>query len=142
MYLLDINIWLALTFDAHEHHHHAGIWFDTNAEKGCAFCRLTQMGFLRIATNRGIFGEDTLTLQDAWYYSEMLLNDYRIDFYNEPVGTEHFWKLFTSGKEYSPKVWNDAYLAAFTRAGDFHLVSFDRGFHKYSDLKMTILNCS
>ena len=49
--LPDINVWLALTFDSHIHHAAAKAWFDPLSDEVCYFCRLTQQGFLRLATN-------------------------------------------------------------------------------------------
>ena len=53
--LPDINVWLALTFDSHVHHRIAKNWFDGLTDEVCYFCRLTQQGFLRLASNRQVF---------------------------------------------------------------------------------------
>jgi toxin-antitoxin system PIN domain toxin len=67
MHLPDVNVWLALTFDSHIHHPPAKAWFDNLAnDTVCHFCRLTQQGFLRLATNRRVFGKHALTLPKAW----------------------------------------------------------------------------
>jgi len=52
MYLLDINVWMAIAFNQHQKHTSARTWFDGwPAGSRCYFCRYTQMGFLRLATN-------------------------------------------------------------------------------------------
>jgi predicted nucleic acid-binding protein len=62
MFLPDVNVWLALTFDSHIHHPAAKAWFDALSNDAIAyFCRLTQQGYLRLATNATVFGPDTLT---------------------------------------------------------------------------------
>jgi hypothetical protein len=67
MLLPDINVWLALTFDSHVHHPAAKTWFDNLPADAVGFlCRLTQMGYLRLASNRRVFGKHALTLPDAW----------------------------------------------------------------------------
>jgi predicted nucleic acid-binding protein len=43
------------------------------------------------------------------------------------------------GETYSPKIWNDAYLAAYALAAGLSLVTFDRGFAGYEELDHTIL---
>ena len=139
MFLPYINVWLALTFEVHQHYQYAKDWFDQNSETGIVFCRFTQAGFLRLATNSAIFKDEALTLAEAWSIYDFLTGDQRIDFSNEPLGTEHLWREMTMRNAYSPKVWNDAYLAAFTRAGDFNLVTFDRGFVQYKKLSCTFL---
>lgn len=66
MLLPDVNVWLALAFNAHLHHPLAKQWFDALSTDICFFCRLTQQGFLRLATNPSVFSSDALTLTDAW----------------------------------------------------------------------------
>ena len=62
----DVNVWLALTFDSHVHHPAAKTWFDgLPAGAVCFFCRFTQQGFLRLASNPSVFGKDALTMPDA-----------------------------------------------------------------------------
>ena len=49
------------------------------------------------------------------------------------------WKRKTSeGETHSPKVWSDAYLAAFAEAAGIGMVSFDKGFRKFDGLVLTI----
>lgn len=66
MLLLDVNVWLALAFDGHAHYPAAKQWFDGLSDQVCYFCRLTQQGFLRLATNPSVFGKNAVTLPDAW----------------------------------------------------------------------------
>ena len=65
MHLPDINVWLALAFEVHVHHWRAVEWLGRAATGSCAFCRLTQQGFLRLATNPSVFGDEALTLKRA-----------------------------------------------------------------------------
>jgi len=46
--LPDINAWVALASDRHVHHGLARDWFTAMRGAGTAFCRVTQMGFLRL----------------------------------------------------------------------------------------------
>src|SRR3954469_17930456 len=73
MYLPDINVWLALTFDSHVHHPSAKMWFDGLTNNAfCLFRRLTQQGFLRLATNPSVFGKDAVPLPKAWQLYDTL----------------------------------------------------------------------
>lgn len=140
MHLPDVNVWLALTFDSHVHHPIAKAWFD-NLPSGavCLFCRLTQQGFLRLASNKTVFGAHTLTLPDAWQKYDTFLNDPRVAFSEEPADLETNWRAFTQSQTFSPHVWNDAYLAAFALAGKLELITFDKGFKKYTNVTCIIL---
>jgi uncharacterized protein len=140
MLLPDINVWLALTFDSHIHHPAAKSWFDgLPNDTVCCFCRLTQQGFLRLATNRSVFGKDAVTLPDAWQLYDLFLSDPRISFAEEPAQIETHWRTYTQSRSFSPQVWNDAYLAAFALAGGLELVTFDRGFAQYQNVSSIIL---
>jgi uncharacterized protein len=139
MFLPDINVWLALAFDFHSHHVAANAWYEGSSEP-CAFCRLTQQGFLRLATNPMVFKEDAVSLKHAWRLYDEILSDPRITFANEPEGLDAFWRAYTQRRSFSPNVWNDAYLAAFARAASFEVVTFDKGFAHYKSLKCKILS--
>jgi toxin-antitoxin system PIN domain toxin len=141
MHLLDINVWLALTFDAHVHHPVAKTWFDgLSSDAVCFFCRLTQQGFLRLASNRSVFAKHALTLPDAWQKYDLFLSDPRVAFAEEPADLENHWRIFTQSQSFSPQVWNDAYLAAFALAGNLVLVTFDKAFAQYPNVRCTILS--
>ena len=68
-----------------------------------------------------------------------MLSDIRVVFAEEPEELEIAWRSLTPGNLYSPNVWADAYLAAFAKTTDLEVVTFDRGFIQYRDLKCTIL---
>ena len=140
MLLPDVNVWLALTFDSHVHHPVAKLWFDGLSNDVCFFCRLTQQGCLRLATNASVFGKNAVTLSEAWQEFDLFLNDPRVSFADEAVDLESLWRGDTPHRSFSPKVWNDAFLAAFARAAGHELVTFDKGFAQYSGLSCTILS--
>lgn len=139
MHLLDVNVWLALAFESHQHHPRAAEWFALAQPGSCCFCRLTQQGFLRLATMPKIMSPQALTLTEAWQAYDDLYNDPRVVFADEPSGIESIWRSHTQQNRYSPKVWNDAYLAAFAQAADFEMVTFDQGFAQYKSLRRTLL---
>jgi toxin-antitoxin system PIN domain toxin len=124
MHLLDVNTWLALTFDSHVHHPSAKAWFDAQPSSAvCAFCRLTQMGFLRLATNPSVFGKDAVSMAEAWQKYAIFLSDPRVSYAEEPVMLEIQWRAFTQAftqaQAFSPKVWNDAYSGCVRPGGWF-----------------------
>jgi predicted nucleic acid-binding protein len=53
--LPDVNVWIAIAANRHEHHATARQWFDTVSVPVC-FCRITQMLFLRLLTNAKVTG--------------------------------------------------------------------------------------
>jgi toxin-antitoxin system PIN domain toxin len=142
MYLLDINVWLALTFDSHIQYSSAKTWFDgLPADVLCFFCRLTQQGFLRLASNRSVFGK--APAETRFFRKNRVstfLSDPRVAYAEESAGLENHWRVFTQGHSFSPQVWNDCYLAAFALEGNLELVTFDKGFMHYANVSCTILS--
>ena len=131
MFLPDINVWVAMTFDSHVHHPSAKLWFDGITDERIYFCRTSQLGFLRLATNRKVVGKHALTLQGAWRKYDVYLSDPRIKFATEPGGIEAILRGLTGTAIVAPNLWNDAYLAAFALAADYEMVTFDQGFRQF-----------
>lgn len=138
--LPDINVWLALTFSSHIHHASAKAWFNgLNVGDCCYFCRLTQEGYLRLATNSKVFGADAVTLAKACELFDALAQDPRVAFAEEPAGLEMQWRAFTQSRQFATNVWSDAYLAAFALTAGFEVITFDQDFSNYTNLTSRIL---
>lgn len=139
MHLLDINVWLGMAFKRHTNHVSASGWFHSIGPARCYFCRMVQAGFLRLASSRQAMGAAAVTLADAWRAYDLLFADPNVAYAEEPEGIEPLWRALTQHQTYSPKVWNDAYLAAFAEAANFEIVTFDQGFRRYTNVRCTIL---
>ena len=137
--LPDINVWIALAFEVHAQHAAACRWRAAADDEALVFCRMTQQGFLRLITNPAVLGQEALTLAKAWQLYDRLQALSYVTFLAEPAGIEPVWRQFTGRRRYSPKVWNDAYLAAFALRSGCRLVTFDRGFAQYDRAPCTIL---
>ena len=126
-YLPDINVWLALTAERHLHHGSARDWFE--AMDGTAlFCRVTQMGLLRLLCNPKVLEDDVLTATEAWDLYRALRTNPRVEFSIEPAGIEGTWERMTRDRSLGPATWTDLYLAAFAELRQARVVSFDRSF--------------
>jgi hypothetical protein len=135
--LLDVNVWLALAVAGHPHHDSAvKAWGEMNRP---AFCRITQLGFLRLLCNRPVMGADTLGPDDAWSAYAQLLAGGVARFIEEPEGIEANLKYILKGATAGRDFWTDAYLAAFAKSAGMRLVSFDTGFARIKDLEHLIL---
>jgi hypothetical protein len=126
--LPDINVWIALTSDLHTHHVSAKEWFSSLESRSAAFCRLTQMGFLRLISNPRVMGKDCVSQREAWKLYEQMSRDERVFFASEPAGVEEIWKPVSLSLLRGTNLWTDAYLAAFAQAHSWTLVTFDKGF--------------
>jgi len=125
----DINVWVALAYRGHQHHPAAASWFNQLTETA-GFCRVTQLGFLRLITHPTIMGDDVLSQKEAWKSYDKLAADSRVTFYFEPDELEDQLRLLTASSQSNAQQWPDAYLAAFARSADLTLVTFDRALAK------------
>lgn len=98
------------------------------------------MGFLRLATNRQVLPLDAVHMSEAWQAYDELLSDVRVVFAAEPDDVEAEWRSLTQLPTLSPKLWGDAYLAAFAQKFDLEVVTFDKGFARFKNLRHAILS--
>lgn len=143
MTLADHNFWLALVLSKHTHHPRAATWLESVTEEASlAFCRPTQQGLLRLLTTEAVlrpYGVPARKMAEAWRIHDALAADDRVTFLAEPAGVESGWRRLTAGGPASPKLWMDAYLAAFAEAAGCRLVTFDRGFLQFKGLDLVLL---
>ena len=129
---LDINVWLALSWGRHSHAEAAREWFEKREDERFLFCRFTQLGLLRLLTTPAVMGKDVQSMPRAWQAYDEWLTDERIAFLEEPAGLEHRFRSFARSPHAAPKLWADAYLAAFASSAGLRLVTFDKGFRSKS----------
>ena len=137
--LLDANVWLALAAEAHSHHEPARAYWEKRAAPVAAFCRITQMTFLRLLTNKTVMAGNVLPPSAAWTKVAEFLALPEVQFLSEPHGLEETWRAFAQTGRLSPNLWTDAYLAAFAKCAGLRLVTFDKGFSRFEDLNCLIL---
>ena len=128
-YLMDSNVWLALTWDQHPQHVSASRWYASIDDSKLLFCRFTMLGFLRLLTNQQVMGESTTTLADALQLYDRWRQDPRVELAPELSGTEALFRqaMAPHSRQSATKAVADSYLVGFAEAADAHLVTFDRG---------------
>jgi len=131
-FLPDVNVWLALASRRHVHNVIAAQWFQGIGGHEAAFCRITQMGFLRLLTNHHAMGVDVVGQVAAWQVYGELARDFRVRFVPEPLGLEERWQQFTQESRAATNLWTDAYIAALAQLRDLCVVSFDKAFNRRS----------
>lgn len=144
MVLCDSNVWLALALSKHVHHAAVRDWFEGVDEPASVlFCRATQQTFLRLLTNASVlgpYGNPPLSNREAWEAHRALLADDRIVLrVEEPVGLEPHWERLALRDTASPKLWMDAYLAAFALAGGYRMATTDAAFRQFPGLDLELL---
>jgi toxin-antitoxin system PIN domain toxin len=97
-YLPDVNVWIALAAERHTFHRAARHWFGNLQDEKLAFCRLTQLGFLRLLTNKQVRQEEVMRPDEAWEAYRLLRLDRRIGYSAEPYELPEEWQAFTQGR--------------------------------------------
>jgi len=85
MILADVGVWLAAVWGRHVHHPVIAQWFGKQTDD-LAFCRVTQMGLLRLLSNPAIMGDDAVDRSQAWRTFDQLRADERVLMADEPDG--------------------------------------------------------
>jgi uncharacterized protein len=124
----DLNVWLSLSHQAHVHHRVAVAWFELLADSDrLCFCRITQIGLLRLLTAKAIMNAEVLTPRQAWDVYDRWSEDDRIVFVHERTTREPLFRLSSRTNRSSAQYWTDSYLIAFAPTAGFQLATFDRG---------------
>lgn len=139
MKLLDVNVLLAAHRDDHPHFELGRGWLErvVGARSPFAVTDLVAGSFLRVATNRRIFSIPT-PVDNAFDYLRSLRGQpAHVDV---KPGPDHLGVLerVCHDADIAGDLVPDAQLAAIAIEYDCELVSFDRDFARFADLRWTI----
>lgn len=130
--LFDSNVWVALTFANHPHHSESkAALVHHTPERPAVFCRATEQSYLRLITTPKLIAHyraDGMTNSRAVKNLNDFLSQPRNVFLDEPTGTRELWLKFAARDTPSPKVWMDAYLAAFAISSNLTFTTLDSDF--------------
>jgi toxin-antitoxin system PIN domain toxin len=127
----DVNVWVALAVKEHIHHKTAVAWWDEDESDQIGFCRLTQLGLLRLLTTASAMGDRPRTNREAWKIYDAFYEDGRVLMLPELPAIDVLFRGHSDAPRPSPKVWSDCYLAAHAAASKATLITFDRAFSNY-----------
>ncbi|MBN1129794.1 MAG: VapC toxin family PIN domain ribonuclease [Chitinispirillaceae bacterium] len=123
VYLLDINVLIALAWPSHIHHAAARKWFAQKGAKGWATCPMTQCGFVRISANPKIIA-DAVSPHEAHTMLSAMTSHKGHTFWPDSIDLTHeqFNSLVIAGH----RQVTDAYLLLLAALKKGLLASFDR----------------
>jgi len=125
IFLLDVNVLVALTWPTHVHHFAARRWFDRGGGAAWATCPITQLGFLRVSSNPAAI-RDAVRPPEAVAVLEQLTKLPGHQFWPDDIpaiGAGPFQSLSLVGH----RQVTDAYLLALARQQGGRLATLDRG---------------
>jgi uncharacterized protein len=120
----DINVWVALAAIEHEHRPIARHWW-ASYKGSIAFCRLSQLGLLRLLTTAAFMDGKPLSNLQAFDVYDQFFEDSRVSFVSEVPEVERHFRRNSASNSPSSKLWADAWLLAFAQATGGTLVTFD-----------------
>jgi hypothetical protein len=125
--LADINVWLALSWGSHPHSASAWEWFRSLTDDEVLFCRLTQLGLLRLLNTDSVMGADCLTVKQAWAIYDRWMRDPKVEYRHEPAEVERLFRNASDRFAHTsaPRALGDCYLLGMSRATSATLVTFD-----------------
>jgi uncharacterized protein len=125
VYLLDINVLVALLWTNHEQHRSASDWFQSKQRSGWATCPLTQAGFVRISSNPRVFPDAPSPIK-AIEILKANLNHPNHRFWKDEVSFDQAVEPF-AGRFTGHQQTTDAYLFGLAVQKRGVLVTFDVG---------------
>jgi uncharacterized protein len=141
--LLDVNVCLALSLAGHQHHNQAIDWYNSlEGREAVIICRPVQLGMLRLLTTQAMtsaYSLKALSNAAAWQVLMGWMTRSNVIFQQESESIEAEWKNFATRSSASPKLWMDAYLAAFAKDADLTLVTTDKAFLQFKGCRVQLL---
>jgi uncharacterized protein len=132
--LPDLNVWLSLVDPLHQHHNRAKVYWHSESAPELAFCRITELGLLRLLTNNKVMRGAPLTAQQAWSAYRNFQQLPEVIFLGETGAEESQFISWTDSPAFTPHRWTDAWLAAIALRQGARLVSFDSDFRHFAGL--------
>jgi uncharacterized protein len=143
-YLADTNVWIALQFEKHPSHQIAVDFMEIRAEgTPIFFARIVEHSFLRLISTAAICrtysvpvhtNVQAVEILEGWHTQPHIRC---LD--TEPEGTRELWLELAAIPSASPKVWMDAYLAAFAIRAGLPFATLDSDFRKFEAAGLDLL---
>jgi len=139
--IADANVLFPLLVDRHVAHEAARRWWEDRSDDSVGLCLLTRIAVLRLLTNRVAMNGVPTTPEVALNAWQVLAADPRCIVVDvAPTSHENYFASMLAGRQPTPNLWADAWLAALARSLDHELVTFDRGFKSFAGIKLNLLN--
>lgn len=115
-------------------------WWNEQGDDEVGLCLPVRMSLLRLLSNRKVMGDSVQRPEAAWSAVEALAAQpcvVAIDV----VSPSHsvYWRRNVEGREPTPNLWTDAWLAALAQSLRSEMVTFDRGFRQFTELNLRLL---
>lgn len=138
--IADVNVFLPLLIPAHPAHGAAIRWFDAQSDGSVGWCLPVKLGVLRLLCNARVMGRDAQVPTRALDVWAALSTDPRLtEVVRVPADHDRHLRRLIDGREPSPNLWTDAWLAALAISLSCEVVTFDQGFQAFAGLSLRLL---
>lgn len=136
----DANVLFPLLVQGHAAHQVAMDWWRVQPDGSVGTCLLTRLAVLRLLSNRVAMNGNPVNPGDALGAWRQLADDPRsVHIDSEPATHDHQLASLVTGREPTPNLWTDAWLAALALSLDYEIITFDRGFKSFPGLRVRLL---
>jgi predicted nucleic acid-binding protein len=138
--IVDVNVLLPLLCEGHSFQASAYAWYDRRELDSVGWCLPVRLAILRHLSNERIMGSGVLRPEeslDAW--EQLALDERLFEVSAIPPSLEDCLRSNVVGRQASPKLWTDAWLAALAETLGYEMVTYDRGFRKFSLTSLRLL---
>lgn len=104
------------------------------------FCRITELGLLRLLTNVHVMGAEVWAPLAAWEVYDVIRSDSRILFLSQQIGFSEQWSMVRGQLSGGTNTVTDAYLAVFAKHANATVVTFDRGFKAVGGCEVLVIS--
>ena len=129
--LADVNVLFATVVAGHLHHTVAWQWWERCADHSVALCWPTRLAVLRLLSNPKAMDNRAVSPGAALAAWDSLALDPRTFWCDPTSGHEAIFRRYVAGRQASPNLWTDAWLAAHAESQGLRLTSFDAGFRAF-----------
>ena len=138
--IADANVLFPLLVQGHAAHEVAMEWWREQEDGTVGTCLLIRLAVLRLLSNRIAMNGNPVKPKEALIAWQQLADDPRsIHIDSEPAIHEHRFASLVTGREPTPNLWTDAWLAALALSLDYEMTTFDRGFKSFRGLRVRLL---
>lgn len=125
VWLLDANLLIALTQQAHIHHAEAHAWYAKQPDRRWATCALTQLAFVRLTSNPQVVGERITPAQAMQALAVMTAQAQHTYWHDSPQPLA--LAALSSAALVGHRQVTDAYLIGLAAQQRQYLATLDRG---------------
>ena len=138
--IADANVLFPLLVEGHAAYGVATQWWQEQPDASVGTCLLTRLAVLRLLSDRVAMNGYPVKPKEALAAWQQLADDPRsVHVEAEPPTHEHRFATLVTGREPTPNLWTDAWLAALALSLDYEMTTFDRGFRSFRGVRVKLL---